>query len=139
MGELQGVLNLETNLLEVLRRRVILVSEGWAFTKDKIGLVIYHRAVSPDGWVSLIDVRGKEEDWAINKAWDKRNETAKAQFQVAEWLRKHGDCAGLTWDKPSEKFCASVFVRNGYPQEAYGESPAAAVANWLVRWGKSGA
>ena len=117
-------------IVEIMRKRLILVHEGWGFVVDTIGGVKYYRAVSPDGWLSVIDLKGLSEDWAIEKAWEKRIGSAVAQFEVAEWLRKHGENAGLTWDKTDECFCATKFVKKHPPQEAFGTSPAEAVLNW---------
>ena len=122
-------------LMETNRRKVLLVHEGWQFPTDTIGGVIYHRAVSPSGWMSLIDLEATSQEWAINKAWEFRNSGSAAQFELAEWLRTSGEGAGITWDKTQDNFCASVFVKAGHPKEAYGSSPSEAVANWKARWG----
>jgi hypothetical protein len=116
---------------ETMRRKILLIHEGWAFVSDVIGGTRHYRAVSPDGWVSLVSIAGLTEAWAIDKAWGKRFETAQAQFRIAEWIRKHGENAGITWDKTQGKYCASLFVKNKAPKEAYGDSPVEAVSNWL--------
>lgn len=123
------------SIMETNRRKVLLIHEKWQFPTDTIGSVIYHRAISPDGWVSLIDLDATSQEWAVNKAWEKRNSGNLAQFELAEWLRTNGEAAGITWDKTNDNFCASVFVKGGHPKEAYGASPVEAVANWKARWG----
>lgn len=129
-----GVIEEVLNEAEIQYRKTLLLLEGWSFAFDTIGGVKHYRAISPDGWLSLIDINGLNEAWAIGKAWGKRSESAQLEFEVAEWIRKKGESAGITWDKTNERFCASLFVKGGHPKEALGKSPSEAVANWKARW-----
>lgn len=117
-------------LIEVMRKRLILSNEGWRFPSDIIGGVRYYRAISPDGWVSLIDFEGTSEDWAIEKAWGKYCDLQASKNLIGDWLKEHAENAGLVYDKIDNVYIASLVVKKEAPKEAAGVSPSEAIIHW---------
>lgn len=121
-------------LMELMRKRLVLLQEGFSFPKDTIGGTVYYRALSPDGWLTTIDFEGRSEDWAIEKAWGYYCRSPQAIQAVGEWLKKYPNSAGLVYDDEKMAFIATRIIKKAPPEEAEGETLAIAVANWKVKY-----
>lgn len=120
-------------------KKIILSSFGWGFPVDGVfGNVCYYRAISPNGWLSVIERDSTDERNTIERAWALHQQLVNITGDiVTDWYKEHGERVGLLYDPEKKQFTASFQdkVRGiSVIKEATGDSPTEAVMVWNSRY-----